>query len=326
MIDEDAHHFSLGLSALVLGGAMVGCAADRGGLASAGTRDAAVAAKAAARDANRAARRWPSGRRRRRSTLAEAAVALTPQQRRLSRAARPEPICKAGRFASATHALRRCADARAGQRPRALNLALAADRARRLAGGARDARRPCGDRSPRAIAVSRSRWPAIPAGGVAAADRGRAPRRAPTPRPARISHSPRARRAAGRRRASVAARGHVARRGRRADRAMGRLRAAAGASDQVASLLGVRAGARIARPARSRSRCRCGAPCRSPCRRPSRDAGSRAAGRGRPMPTLGSSPSPSPSRPRSRRARRSRGRSARRRRAASAGRSQAAAR
>ena len=92
---------SLGLSSLVLGGSMVGCAATSGGgLASAGTREAGAAAKVAARDAARARVALAKGQFGAAVSSAEAAVALMPQNAGY-RALLGQGYLKAGRFASA---------------------------------------------------------------------------------------------------------------------------------------------------------------------------------------------------------------------------------
>ena len=92
---------SLGLSSLVLGGAMVGCTAtNQGGLASVGTREAAVSAKVAARDAGRARQALAKGQAAVAIGHAEAAVALMPQNAGY-RALLGQGYLKAGRFASA---------------------------------------------------------------------------------------------------------------------------------------------------------------------------------------------------------------------------------
>lgn len=91
---------SLGLSALVMGGTMVGCTANQGGLASAGTREAAVAAKLAARDADRASKALAKGNAAQAVASAENAVALMPQNADY-RALLGRGYLRAGRFASA---------------------------------------------------------------------------------------------------------------------------------------------------------------------------------------------------------------------------------
>lgn len=91
---------SLGLSALVMGGTMVGCTATQGGLASAGTREAAVSAKLAARDADRASKALAKGNANQAVASAESAVALMPQNANY-RALLGQGYLKAGRFDSA---------------------------------------------------------------------------------------------------------------------------------------------------------------------------------------------------------------------------------
>lgn len=115
---------SLGLSALVMGGTMVGCTANRGGLASAGTRDAAVAAKLAQRDADRARKALAKGEGAEAAAHAEAAVALMPQNAAY-RALLGQGYLKAGRFASARAAFADTLALEPGDGRSALNLALA---------------------------------------------------------------------------------------------------------------------------------------------------------------------------------------------------------
>ena len=91
---------SLGLSALVMGGSLVGCTANSGGLASAGSRDGAAAARIAAKDAGRAQAALAKGNAVIAVSQAEAAVALMPQNAGY-RALLGNSYLKAGRFIAA---------------------------------------------------------------------------------------------------------------------------------------------------------------------------------------------------------------------------------
>jgi Flp pilus assembly protein TadD len=115
---------SLGLSALVMGGTMVGCTATSGGLASSGSRDAAVAAKLALRDVDRARRALGRGDGAQAAVHAEAAVALMPQNAGY-RALLGQSYLKAGRFASAKAAFTDTLSLQPNDGRSALNLALA---------------------------------------------------------------------------------------------------------------------------------------------------------------------------------------------------------
>ncbi|WP_374942772.1 tetratricopeptide repeat protein [Sphingomonas sp.] len=115
---------SLGLSALVLGGTTVGCTATRGGLASAGTGEAAAAAKLAARNADRATRALAKGNAAQGVTAAESAVALMPNNADY-RALLGQGYLKAGRFASARTAFTDALALSPGDGRIALNLTLA---------------------------------------------------------------------------------------------------------------------------------------------------------------------------------------------------------
>lgn len=115
---------SLSLSSLVLGGSMVGCTAtNHGGLASAGTRDPAAAAKVAARDADRARAALAKGQAGAAVSAAEAAVALMPQNGGY-RALLGQGYLKAGRFASARTAFIDALALTPGDGRAALNLVL----------------------------------------------------------------------------------------------------------------------------------------------------------------------------------------------------------
>ena len=114
---------SLGLSALVLGGSMVGCAANGGGIASASDRASSVNARAAADNATRAARALA-----RRDALgavprAEAAVALAPRSADY-RSLLGRSYLQAGRFQSARAAFADALSLSPNDGKVALNLAL----------------------------------------------------------------------------------------------------------------------------------------------------------------------------------------------------------
>lgn len=115
---------SLGLSALVLGGTMVGCTATSGGLASAGSKDAAAAAKVAARNVDQARKALGKGEGDRAAALAESAVALMPQNAGY-RALLGQTYLGAGRFASARTAFTDALALDASDGRSALNRALA---------------------------------------------------------------------------------------------------------------------------------------------------------------------------------------------------------
>ncbi|HEX8485645.1 SPOR domain-containing protein [Sphingomonas sp.] len=115
---------SLGLSALVMGGTMVGCTATQGGLASAGSREAAVAAKLAARDAARASAALADNDPAQAVARAENAVSLMPQNASY-RSLLGQSYLKAGRFASARTALTDALKLAPADGRIALNLALA---------------------------------------------------------------------------------------------------------------------------------------------------------------------------------------------------------
>lgn len=120
-----------GVSALLFGGTMVGCAANGGGVASAGDRSAALAAKAAAKgaatgaagDAGRAQtalarRNGPAA-----VGYAERAVALMPQSAAY-RMLLGQSYLQAGRFTSAGHAFADTLQLSPANGKAALNLAL----------------------------------------------------------------------------------------------------------------------------------------------------------------------------------------------------------
>ncbi len=113
-----------GLSALMLGGTMVGCAANGGGIASASDRNAALASKAAARDAGRAqtaivARDGPTA-----IHFAETAVAGMPQSAEY-RMLLGQSYLQGGRFTSAAQAFAETLQLSPTNGKAALNLALA---------------------------------------------------------------------------------------------------------------------------------------------------------------------------------------------------------
>lgn len=114
---------SLGLSALVLGGTMVGCTATGNHLAKASDRAAARTAKAAHRDAEKAARalatRDPSA-----VAYAESAVSQAPRDAGY-RMLLGQGYLQAGRFASARDTFADVVDLMPGNGKAALNLALA---------------------------------------------------------------------------------------------------------------------------------------------------------------------------------------------------------
>lgn len=114
---------SLGLSAFVFGGTMVGCTAGHGGLASAGSHEAAASAKLAARDADRAGRALAKGQALESVALAERAVAAMPQNAGY-RALLGRGYLKAGRFASARAAFADSLSLAPEDGRTALNLAL----------------------------------------------------------------------------------------------------------------------------------------------------------------------------------------------------------
>ena len=95
---------SLSLSALTLGGSMVGCAATgQGGLASAGDRNAAAVDRQSAAEADRASRALAKGDADEAVRHAEAAVTLAPRQLGY-RTVLANSYLKAGRFTSADQA------------------------------------------------------------------------------------------------------------------------------------------------------------------------------------------------------------------------------
>ncbi|KQN31345.1 hypothetical protein ASF00_00545 [Sphingomonas sp. Leaf34] len=113
-----------GISALLLGGTMVGCAANGGGIASASDRSGALAAKRAAADAGRAQtalgkRDGPTA-----INFAERAVVLMPQSAEY-RMLLGQSYLQGGRFASASHAFADTLQLSPTNGKAALNLALA---------------------------------------------------------------------------------------------------------------------------------------------------------------------------------------------------------
>ena len=116
---------SLGLSALVLGGTMVGCTAGGGtGVASASDRNAAVAEKAAAQNAAKAARALASRDADGAVRFAEAAVQLAPRNADY-RMTLAQSYLRAGRFTSARQAYADVLALTPDNGKAALNLALA---------------------------------------------------------------------------------------------------------------------------------------------------------------------------------------------------------
>ncbi len=112
-----------GMSALLLGGTMVGCAANGGGVASAGDRSGALAAKGAAADAGKA----QTALARRDGTaaigFAEGAVARMPQSAEY-RMLLGQSYLQGGRFTSASRAFADTLQLSPGNGKAALNLAL----------------------------------------------------------------------------------------------------------------------------------------------------------------------------------------------------------
>jgi Flp pilus assembly protein TadD len=115
---------SLSLSALMLGGSMVGCTAGAGGLASASSKSEAAAVVAAGRAAADARRALASGRAADAVSFAERAVALSPRDAGY-RALLGQSYLKAGRFTAAGQALADALTLDPANGGAALNLALA---------------------------------------------------------------------------------------------------------------------------------------------------------------------------------------------------------
>ncbi|VVT11592.1 conserved exported hypothetical protein [Sphingomonas sp. EC-HK361] len=115
---------SLGLSALVMGGTMVGCTAGGGDLGTASSRSVRNAEKVAAKDAKMADKFLVAGNHAQAVQFAEAAVALRPQTAAY-RAVLGEAYLKAGRFASASQSLSDAMTLGSADGHVALNLALA---------------------------------------------------------------------------------------------------------------------------------------------------------------------------------------------------------
>lgn len=113
-----------GLSALLMGGTMVGCAANGGGIASASDRSATVASKSASVDAARASKALAKRDAAAAVPFAEQAVALAPQ-RGDYRLLLGQSYLQAGRFASARSAFGDAVQLDPGNGRAALNLALA---------------------------------------------------------------------------------------------------------------------------------------------------------------------------------------------------------
>ncbi|MES3081483.1 SPOR domain-containing protein [Sphingomonas faeni] len=112
-----------GISALLLGGTMVGCAANGGGIASASDRNAALATKGAAGDAGQAQAALARNDGPVAIGYAERAVALMPQQADY-RMLLGQSYLKGGRFASASHAFADALHLSPTNGRAALNLAL----------------------------------------------------------------------------------------------------------------------------------------------------------------------------------------------------------
>lgn len=112
-----------GLSALVLGGPMVGCAANGNGVASASDRAGALAAKSAASDAGRAQSALAKNNGQAAIGFAESAVALMPRSAEY-RQLLAQSYMQGGRFASATQAYGDVLSLSPGNGKAALNLAL----------------------------------------------------------------------------------------------------------------------------------------------------------------------------------------------------------
>ncbi|MFT3977807.1 MAG: tetratricopeptide repeat protein [Sphingomonas bacterium] len=114
----------LSLSALMLGGTMVGCAQDGMGVASASSRSDAANAKQAADNAEKARKALGRGQSAEAVSFAEAAVAMRPQDVGY-RAILGQSYLKAGRFASAESAYGDVLALSPDDSRAALNLALA---------------------------------------------------------------------------------------------------------------------------------------------------------------------------------------------------------
>ncbi|MBE2993936.1 SPOR domain-containing protein [Sphingomonas sp. CFBP 13603] len=116
-----------GISALLLGGTMVGCAANgamsNGGVASASDRSAALASKGAARDAGKAQIALANRNGSAAIGLAENAVALVPRSAEY-RMLLGQSYLQGGRFASASRAFADTLQLSPGNGKAALNLAL----------------------------------------------------------------------------------------------------------------------------------------------------------------------------------------------------------
>ncbi|MGU3390886.1 SPOR domain-containing protein [Sphingomonas sp. M1A8_2b] len=112
-----------GLTALLLGGTMVGCAANGGNVASASDRSNALAAKDAAGDAGRAQTALASRNGAAAVGYAERAVALMPQSAGY-RLLLGQSYLQAGRFTSAAHAFADTLQLSPANGKAALNLAL----------------------------------------------------------------------------------------------------------------------------------------------------------------------------------------------------------
>ena len=115
---------SFGASALLLGGTMVGCTGNGGGIASASDRNAAAATRTAARDAAQASKLLRKHHTEKAIVEAEAAVALQPRNAEY-RMLLGEGYLQAGRFVSARDAFGDALALAPDNGKAALNLALA---------------------------------------------------------------------------------------------------------------------------------------------------------------------------------------------------------
>ncbi|MBR0551981.1 tetratricopeptide repeat protein [Stakelama marina] len=115
---------SFGLSAMLLGGTMVGCSASHTMLASAGTRDMTKAERKADDSARDARKQLAKGRTDKAVEAAEQAVAYAPQNGE-HRALLGQVYLQAGRFTSASQALQDALTLDPANGKAALNLALA---------------------------------------------------------------------------------------------------------------------------------------------------------------------------------------------------------
>ena len=172
---------SLGASALLLGGTMVGCAGSGGGIASASDRNAATASRAAARDAAKANKALGKHDARGAIGQAEAAVALMPRNADY-RVLLGQSYLQGGRFASARAAFADALALAPDNGKAALNFALA----QIATGDWSGARKTLDDRAATLTPADRGLALALagdPAGGVAVlADLARSSNSTPTVR------------------------------------------------------------------------------------------------------------------------------------------------